>query len=195
MVVGVGVVRGWAMALGRRWLASVTVRQQMPPPPHAVVLALLLLVCKHVTYMYTCIWWLLLIVVLHCFPGPNRYELCTHFGLYVVDEANVETHGFDPTFQHDASHPAHQPEWAGALLERVTRMFGRDRNAACIILWSLGNEAGYGAAHDAMAAWLRRQDPTRPVHYEVCPVLASAWLCGWASLHPCTSCAAFADVA
>jgi beta-galactosidase len=46
-------------------------------------------------------------------------------------------------------------------------MFERDKNHACILLWSLGNESGYGAAHDAMAAWLRRKDPTRPIHYEV----------------------------
>ena len=46
-------------------------------------------------------------------------------------------------------------------------MFERDKNAACVIMWSLGNEAGYGAAHDAAAAWLRRQDNSRPVHYEV----------------------------
>lgn len=48
------------------------------------------------------------------------------------------------------------------------RMYERDKNHACILMWSLGNEAGYGPAHDAMAAWLRRRDATRPVHYEVC---------------------------
>jgi beta-galactosidase len=46
--------------------------------------------------------------------------------------------------------------------------YERDKNAPCIIMWSLGNEAGYGVAHDAAAAWLRRKDTSRPVHYEVC---------------------------
>jgi hypothetical protein len=96
-----------------------------------------------------------------------RYELCSWYGLYVIDEANLETHGFDPTFVHDANHPAHHAMWFPAIMSRVTRMFERDKNAACVIMWSLGNEAGYGAAHNAAAAWLRRQDSSRPVHYEV----------------------------
>jgi beta-galactosidase len=45
-------------------------------------------------------------------------------------------------------------------------MYERDKNHPCVLLWSLGNESGYGPAHDAMAAWLRRRDPTRPIHYE-----------------------------
>jgi beta-galactosidase/beta-glucuronidase len=98
---------------------------------------------------------------------PSWYELAALHGLYLVDEANVESHGFDPGFAHDAAHPAHHPSWLAALMARVTRMHGRDKNAPAVIMWSLGNEAGYGAAHDAAAAWLRRVDPSRPVHYEV----------------------------
>jgi beta-galactosidase len=100
-----------------------------------------------------------------CFA--RRYELCSYYGLYVIDEANIETHGFDPGFQHDAAHPAHSEAWLAAMMSRATRMHARDKIQPCIIMWSLGNEAGYGAAHDAMAAWLRRADPSRPVHYEV----------------------------
>jgi beta-galactosidase/beta-glucuronidase len=85
----------------------------------------------------------------------------------VVDEANIETHGFDPAFAHDAAHPAHATPWLAAFMARVTRMYERDKCMPCIILWSLGNEAGYGPAHDAAAAWLRRRDASRPVHYEV----------------------------
>jgi beta-galactosidase len=99
----------------------------------------------------------------------SRYELCNYYGLYVIDEANIETHGFDPGFRHDTNHPAHHEAWLPAMMARVTRMHARDKNQPCIIMWSLGNEAGYGAAHDAMAAWLRRADPSRPVHYEVRP--------------------------
>jgi hypothetical protein len=54
-------------------------------------------------------------------PNRKRYELCTRLGLYVVDEANLETHGFDARFQHDANHPAHSPDWTGAILERGVR--------------------------------------------------------------------------
>ena len=71
-------------------------------------------------------------------------------------------------------------------------MFERDKNAACVIMWSLGNEAGYGAAHDAAAAWLRRQDSSRPVHYEVGHVIVGlgTWVvflyCVWAGgAHVC----------
>ncbi len=63
-------------------------------------------------------------------PAPDaRYELCTRLGLYVIDEANIETHGFDPLFLHDANHPAHSSGWLGAMMERATRWaaWGRGR--------------------------------------------------------------------
>ncbi|WIA37008.1 hypothetical protein OEZ86_013994 [Tetradesmus obliquus] len=101
------------------------------------------------------------------YPNDQRwYDLCNYYGLYVIDEANIETHGFDPGFAHDSNHPAHHEAWLPAMMSRASRMHARDKNQPCIIMWSLGNEAGYGAAHDAMAAWLRRTDPSRPVHYE-----------------------------
>jgi len=94
---------------------------------------------------------------------PRWYELCDEHGLYVVDEANIETHGLKPW-----DRLARDPEWAGAMLARLTRMVSRDRNHACVVFWSLGNESGYGSNHDAMAAWVRSSDPTRLVHYETC---------------------------
>lgn len=92
---------------------------------------------------------------------PDFYRLCDRLGLYVVDEANLETHGMSPM-----GRLARDPAWSGAFLERVTRMVARDFNHPSIIIWSLGNESGYGAAHDAMYQWVKRADPSRPVQYE-----------------------------
>jgi beta-galactosidase/beta-glucuronidase len=84
------------------------------------------------------------------------------YGLYVVDECNIETHGMKPSVGHLAS----LPEWEGAYLQRLQRMYWRDRNHTCVIAWSLGNEAGYGPVHDVMAAWVRARDPSRVLLYE-----------------------------
>ena len=92
---------------------------------------------------------------------PGFYQLCDELGLYVVDEANIETHGMVPM-----SRLADDPRWANAFLERMMRMVSRDYNHPSIIIWSLGNESGYGAAHDAMYRWTKRTDPSRPVQYE-----------------------------
>ena len=92
---------------------------------------------------------------------PGFYRICNRLGMYVVDEANIETHGVKPM-----GRLADDPAWLNALLERMTRMVCRDFNHPSIILWSLGNESGYGAAHDAMYHWTRKTDPSRPVQYE-----------------------------
>ncbi|MCR3939482.1 MULTISPECIES: beta-galactosidase [Aeromonas] len=92
---------------------------------------------------------------------PELYRLCDRLGLYVVDEANLETHGMTPM-----GRLARDPAWSNAFLERVTRMVARDFNHPCIIIWSLGNESGYGPAHDAMYRWVKGADPSRPVQYE-----------------------------
>ncbi|MGE6291597.1 beta-galactosidase [Aeromonas media] len=92
---------------------------------------------------------------------PEFYRLCDRLGLYVVDEANLETHGMTPM-----GRLAQDPAWSNAFLERVTRMVARDFNHPSIIIWSLGNESGYGPAHDAMYQWVKRADPSRAVQYE-----------------------------
>jgi len=97
----------------------------------------------------------------HYPDDPRWYDLCDEYGLYVIDEANVETHGLN-AWGHLASDPA----WAGAFLDRAMRLVGRDKNHPCVVFWSLGNESGYGPNHDAMAEWVRQTDPTRLVHYE-----------------------------
>ena len=90
---------------------------------------------------------------------PAMLELCDELGLYVVDEANVESHA-----RHDSLVASGLFDLA--ILDRVRRMVYRDRSHPCVIGWSLGNESGHGAAHDAAAAWVRSVDPTRFVQYE-----------------------------
>jgi beta-galactosidase len=92
--------------------------------------------------------------------------VCNAFGLYVIDEANVETHGFDPGLSNNPANPACSPLWAAAILERGVRMLERDKNNPCVLMWSLGNEAGHGPAHGAMAGYFRARDASRLVHYE-----------------------------
>lgn len=90
---------------------------------------------------------------------PRWYELCDSLGLYVMDEANIETHGLRGTL-------ASTPEWHASFLDRAIRMAERDKNHPCVILWSMGNESGYGPNFAAVSAWLHDFDPTRPVHSE-----------------------------
>jgi len=90
---------------------------------------------------------------------PALYDLCDELGLYVVDEANLETHAHLRSLTRD-------PRWAAAILERIVRMARRDVNHPSIIIWSLGNESGSSPVLDAAATWLRSFDPTRPVQYE-----------------------------
>lgn len=94
------------------------------------------------------------------YPNDARwYELCDEYGLYLIDEANIECHGIYNKLAND-------PQWAHAFLDRGMRMVARDKNHPCIIMWSLGNESGYGPNHDALAGWIRGYDPSRPLHYE-----------------------------
>ncbi len=90
---------------------------------------------------------------------PMFLDLCDEYGLYVIDEANVESHGRLASLSRD-------DRWHRAILERSMRMVRRDRNHPCIIGWSLGNESGVGAGHAAAAGWIRHTDPGRIVHYE-----------------------------
>lgn len=90
---------------------------------------------------------------------PQFLDLCDEYGLYVIDEANIESHAFYNQICRDG-------RYAGAFLDRVRNMVLRDRNHPSIIAWSLGNESGYGPNHDAAAGWARAADPTRPLHYE-----------------------------
>ena len=93
---------------------------------------------------------------------PEWYDLCDEYGLYVVDEANVESHGMG----YGEKTLARVDAYAKAHLERNQRMVERDRNHASVIIWSMGNEAGMGANFEVCYRWIKATDPTRPIHYE-----------------------------
>ncbi len=94
------------------------------------------------------------------YPNTERwYELCDSIGLYVMDEADVEEHGLRGQLASD-------PTWSSAWLDRMQRLVIRDRNHPCVVMWSLGNEAGWGPNFALTAAWAHEYDPTRPIHYE-----------------------------
>ena len=114
---------------------------------------------------------------------PEWYELCDEYGLYVVDEANIESHGM-------TDHPttktlANWENWDIPYKERMQRMVERDKNFTSIITWSLGNESGYGKHFETIYQWTKERDPGRPVQYEgggvkgmsdiYCPMYARVW--------------------
>jgi len=95
----------------------------------------------------------------HYPDDPRWYELCDRYGLYVLDEANICTHGTRGSLAND-------PRWTGAFLDRAQRLAERDKNHPSVIIWSMANESGYGPNFAAISGWLHEFDPTRPVHYE-----------------------------
>ena len=95
----------------------------------------------------------------HYPDDPTWYDLCDEYGIYLIDEANLESHGLKGYLSNVAS-------WHNAFVERAIRMVERDKNHPSVILWSLGNETGCGPNHAAMAAWIKDYDSTRPIHYE-----------------------------
>lgn len=115
---------------------------------------------------------------------PNNYawyELCTEFGLYMVDEANIESHGM--MFHKDET-LANYPDWEVPFMQRMSRMIARDRNYSAIVTWSMGNESGYGKHFETLYDYTKKIDPTRPVQYEgggynssdiYCPMYARIW--------------------
>ena len=123
------------------------------------------------------------------YPNDPRFlDLCDEYGLYVIDEADLECHGFINVVDYNVlkeEHPdvppiedfkalereaarwvSDNPAWEAAYVDRAARMVERDKNHASILFWSLGNESFFGRNHEAMAAWIRAHDPTRLLHYE-----------------------------
>jgi beta-galactosidase len=114
------------------------------------------------------------------YPSDSRwYELCNIYGIYVIDEANIESHGMG----YGKKSLGKDSSWLAAHLDRTQRMVQRDKNHPCIITWSLGNEAGFGINFEKTYQWIKSFDSTRPVQYEragnndftdiYCPMYAS----------------------
>lgn len=95
---------------------------------------------------------------------PALYELCDELGLYVIDECDLETHAFE--IEDIPQRLVEDESWRDAYLDRARRTVSRDRNHACVIMWSLGNESYWGSNFFAMYDWIHAEDPTRPIHYE-----------------------------
>ncbi len=99
------------------------------------------------------------------YPNDPRFlELCDEYGMYVCDEADIETHGFDYTGCRDVL--TDHPDWTEAYVDRAARMLERDKNHACVIMWSVGNESGCGRNHRAESNYFRSRDPQRLIHSE-----------------------------
>lgn len=128
-----------------------------------------------------------------CSHYPNYeewYELCDEYGIYLVDEANIESHGM--TSRKDIRTLANWEGWDIPYMERMSRMVERDKNYTSIITWSMGNESGYGQHFETIYHWTKKRDPSRPVQYEGergkglsdihCPMYARIWaLRQWAN--------------
>jgi beta-galactosidase/evolved beta-galactosidase subunit alpha len=100
----------------------------------------------------------------HYPPDPLFLDLCDEYGLWVIDECDLETHGFG--MLDNSRNPVIDPRYRDACVDRMTRMVQRDKNHPCVVLWSLGNESDLGPNHHAMKAAAKAIDPTRPIHYE-----------------------------
>jgi len=97
------------------------------------------------------------------YPQPTLfYQLCDEYGFYIVDEANIEAHDLDGGPILAASHP----DWKEAHLDRMYRLVERDKNHACVIFWSMGNEYRFGETNKDMYKWTKAYDPSRPVQFE-----------------------------
>jgi beta-galactosidase len=94
---------------------------------------------------------------------PYWYELCDKYGIYLIDEANIESHGMGYRPERTLGN---NPDWEKAHLDRIKRMIERDKNHPSVIIWSMGNEAGDGVNFDTISGWIHERDPLRPVHYE-----------------------------
>ena len=100
------------------------------------------------------------------YPNQERwYELCNEYGLYVIDEANIEAHGMQ-FHENSYGHIANDPTWTAQWIDRGKRMVERDKNQPCIIMWSMGNEAGDGENFVKLYEWIKSRDNTRPVAYQ-----------------------------
>ncbi|MEV0840828.1 glycoside hydrolase family 2 TIM barrel-domain containing protein [Actinocatenispora sera] len=156
----VSIVDGVLLVNGRRILLRGVNRHEFHPdlgrvvPEETLRAELLLMKRCHVNAIRTS----------HYPPDSRMLALADELGFWVVDECDLETHGFGVDGWR--RNPSDDPQWTDAYLDRMRRMVERDKNHPSIILWSLGNESGIGVNHGAMAQWTRHRDPSRPIHYE-----------------------------
>src|SRR5512140_3464708 len=99
----------------------------------------------------------------HYPDNPEWYSLCDEYGIYVMDEANIESHELWAELKY---YIGENPAWKAAFVDRGLSMVNRDKNHPCIFSWSMGNETGWGANFDVMYKAMKSLDPTRPIHYE-----------------------------
>ncbi len=124
----------------------------------------------------------------HYPQSPLWYDLCDEYGIYLVNEANIEAHGMGSAPWDDIdplTHPAKRPEWKEAILDRERLLVERDKNHPSVIVWSLGNECGNGENFHAAYDWIKNRDKSRPVQFEqagedrntdiVCPMYPGMW--------------------
>ena len=114
----------------------------------------------------------------HYPPTPRFVELCDEMGFYVILEADLETHGFCFRYGNETDKTSYdvesmdwlcqRPEWKKEYVQRMERALERDKNHASVIIWSTGNESGYGVNHKAMIDWIRQRDDSRLIHCEDC---------------------------
>ena len=103
---------------------------------------------------------------------PEFLQLCNRYGFYLIDEADLESHGFITAklgYRYELDNPfwvCSNPEWKESFVDRAVRMVERDKNQPCVIMWSMGNESSYGMNHEAMLDWVRERDHSRLLHYE-----------------------------
>ena len=102
----------------------------------------------------------------HYPPPPEFLNLCDEYGFYLIDEADLETHGTYVYGEQESNCLSDSPEWEAAYLDRAMRMVERDKNHACVIFWSLGNESFFGRNHVKMSEWIKQRDASRLIHYE-----------------------------
>ncbi|KAK6535409.1 Beta-galactosidase (Lactase) [Orbilia ellipsospora] len=102
----------------------------------------------------------------HYMNDPRLYDVADELGLWILDEADLECHGMGELGGDSASWTTDNPDWTEAYVDRARQLVTRDKNHACVIIWSLGNESFYGRNHRAMYEWIKSYDKTRPVHYE-----------------------------
>ena len=108
--------------------------------------------------------------------APEFYDLCDEYGFYVIDESDIEIHGtvdlfHTNIFREGGEHPfppflCDNPEWTPGIVDRVKKNVMRDKNRTCVVIWSMGNESGYGCTFEDALAWTKSYDPSRLTHYE-----------------------------